>query len=337
MMCSSLKHRSEVKRTARVIVNCVVGMRLLVGVAPAQAMEFTFGSPDGQPQQGTIVATGEIMPGDDEKLHKMVAALPAKTVLAGVALNSAGGNYLEGVRLAASIRNTGLDTVVFGSCASACFLMFAAGTNRAVFEGANVGVHSASLRGVENTETQAVTTQMARKLSDMGVPSTIVGKVVTTPADDIAWLTPEDLAAMKVAVIPHEEVSTHQPGSALRPGIAVAASARPANPVPTVPAASSQSASAAPGPSVMPSQAFLDGRKARVDYEAWFNGLSGDMRTGALWWAGVRHHQNTGQPVTCEPGVSLWMIGCKQAETILTPNDNRRRADPDFKTGWNSL
>src|SRR4051812_13545041 len=119
----------------------------LMGLSTAQAMDFTFDSPNERPKRGVIVARGEIIPGDDEKLHKMVAALSDNTVLTDIALNSPGGNYQEGVRLASSIRNTGLNTVVFGTCASACFLMFAAGNSKAVFDGAKVGVHSAGING----------------------------------------------------------------------------------------------------------------------------------------------------------------------------------------------
>jgi hypothetical protein len=37
---------------------------------------------------------------------------------------------------------------------------------------------------------------MARALKDLGVPAPILGKMVVTPADSIAWLTPDDLRSM---------------------------------------------------------------------------------------------------------------------------------------------
>ena len=323
----------------RLILCSIVGSVLLLDVPQARAMDFTFEPLENRPGTSMIVAKGMVAPGDDEKLHKMVAALPVNTVLAEVVLSSVGGNYLEGVRLATSIRNTGLNTAAVGNCASACFLMFAAGINRAVFEGAKIGVHSASLRGIEKLETQAVTTQMARKLSDMGVPPSIVGKVVTTPADEIAWLTPEDLAAMKVRLIPHEEASTYQPGSPLRPGGVKPATARPVGPVPMAPVESEQTASARTMPALPPSQAFLDGRKARIDNDAWFNGLLNDYRAGAEWWAAARS-QAAKTHANCENGwgtSSPWVQGCRAAQATLTPSDIRRRSEPEFRAGWNSL
>lgn len=311
----------------------VVGLALTSSTA--HAMDFTFDPLDGKPNTGVIVAKGVIAPGDDEKLHRMVAELPGSTVLNGIALSSVGGNYLEGVRLATSIRNTGLTTAVIGNCSSACFLIFAAGSTKIVFEGAKIGVHSASLRGVETTDAQATTMQMARKLADLGVPPAIVGKVVTTPADDIAWLTSEDLASMNVQVIRKQE-AVYQPGSPLRPGTAASARTTSSSPLPIVPAASDQTPSTGSVPTPETSPAFVAGRKARADYEAWFNELSGDIKSGAAWWAEVRS-QAARNHHTCEAGTPLFNVGCKHAQIALGPSDTKRRADPDFKAGWNSL
>ena len=98
--------------------------------------------------------------GDDAKLHAVVGNLPANTTLVGIALNSPGGNYVEGVRLATSIHNSHVKTAVMpnGICASACFLMFAGGDIRLLFEGARVGVHSASENGEDSIFAEGVTT-----------------------------------------------------------------------------------------------------------------------------------------------------------------------------------
>src|SRR5689334_9175560 len=108
------------------------------GQSSADAMDFRLNPMDGT-KQAVISAVGEIEPGDDEKLHRFVGALPASTVLVGIALNSPGGNLSEGVRLAATVRNSGLRTEAIGTCASACFLVFAAGTTKHVFSGAKIG------------------------------------------------------------------------------------------------------------------------------------------------------------------------------------------------------
>ena len=147
---------------------------------PARAMDFfTVKLDDGQL---LVVAQGEIKEGDDKRLHDFVAALPAGTKLYAIGLDSPGGNLREGVYLANSIHSTGLPTIVSsrGMCASACFLMFAAGSPRMAAINARIGVHSASADGEDNGPAQAVTTMMARKAAGFGVPSSIIGKMVTT-------------------------------------------------------------------------------------------------------------------------------------------------------------
>ena len=169
-----------------------------------------------------LVAQGEIKEGDDRRLHEFVAKLPAQTKLFAIGLDSPGGDLREGVYLANSIHSTGLPTIVSsrGMCASACFLMFAAGSTRMASINARIGVHSASADGEDNGPAQAVTTLMARQAAEFGVPPSIIGKMVTTPPDDMTWLNRQDLAAMNTTILPSFE-STYTPGSELVPGSAV--------------------------------------------------------------------------------------------------------------------
>lgn len=322
----------------RLLIHAVASIALMLSPSAGQAMDFTFKPFEEKPNEGVIVASGEIRPGDDEKLHSLVAALPGNTVLTGILLNSPGGSLLEGVRMATTIRNTGLATAAVRVCASACFLMFAAGTRKLALNGARIGVHSASVEGVETIGSQAVTTQMARQAADFGVPPAVIGKMVTTAAADIAWLSQDDLRSMDVELVNTRQAS-YQPGSPLRPGGASPASAgvSPAGgPAPQLRAAPQQAASAGTVPPADASPAFLAGRRARMDYETWFNSVSGDVRAGAEWWAGVRSHAQRDH-LTCEVGTPLWVVGCKQAQTVLASSDSRRRAEPDFRAGWNSL
>lgn len=327
----------EFQAMTRLMMHAAASIALMLTPSAGQAMNFAFDPLEHEPNKGVIIATGEIRPGDDEKLHGLVAALPGNTVLLGITLSSPGGNLVEGVRLATTIRNTSLTTGAHGTCASACFLMFAAGTKRLVFGDARIGVHSASLDGMETAGSQAVTTQMARKAADFGVPPAIIGKMVTTAAGDMAWLSQDDLRSMDVELVNTRQAS-YEPGSPLRPGVASAANTgiRPASgPAPQI-STGPQAASAGTAPPADSSPTFLAGRRARVDYEAWFNSVSGDVRAGAEWWAGVRGHAPRDH-LTCETRTPLWVVGCKQAQTVLTPSDNRRRAEPDFRAGWNSL
>ena len=80
--------------------------------------------------------------------------------------------------------------------------------------------------------------------------------------------------------------------------------------------------------------AFRDGQADRASYEAWFGALSGDMRSGAEYWAGQRSLKNpgscysaSGQPIAG---------GCKAGQQQLAP-DARRKSEPEYRAGWNSL
>ncbi len=80
------------------------------------------------------------------------------------------------------------------TCASACFLIFAAGAKRVVAPDALIGVHSTSIGGQETPETLAANMEMARDAAALGVPPEIVGKMVETKPAHMEWLTPEELA-----------------------------------------------------------------------------------------------------------------------------------------------
>jgi len=123
--------------------------------------------------------------------------------IVSIALDSPGGSILEAVKLTDAIREHRWSTLVLGGsqCASACFLLFAAGTQRYAGIGALIGVHSASDSGAETLGSLAVTTLMARTLSSLGVPPEIIGKMVQTEPRQVAWLTGSDLSSMGVAVI----------------------------------------------------------------------------------------------------------------------------------------
>ena len=285
------------------------------------------------------------MPGDDRKLYEFVAALPVNTTLIAIMLSSPGDNYVEGVNLATTVKNTGIKTAVApnGLCASACFLMFAAGTDKFVFENARVGVHSASnASGLESTTSQAVTTLMARKAAELGVPPGIIGKMVTTPASQIAWLDDDDLQSMGV-LRPTASTSDYQPGAALKPGSSpqIAATRQP-TPTQTPPTAQASGGDPGNGQSqtamLVPSLSTQQGAADRKQYKQWFASLQGEVQVGASWWA-ERRSQAVRQHLSCAvPGFSAAVRqGCMQAQAMLAPIDKRRVTEPEYRAGWNSF
>lgn len=87
----------------------------------------------GKDARVVISIVGEIVPGDADTFIDVVKkANAAGRFVANVRLNSPGGNLLEGVRLADTIKTAKIATNVGQSaiCASACFLVFAAGSEK---------------------------------------------------------------------------------------------------------------------------------------------------------------------------------------------------------------
>ncbi len=144
---------------------------------------------------------GVVDPGDAGRLHAALGRAAAYGQIASITFDSPGGNVAEGIALAREVRRSGLPLVVAGrqTCASICFLIFAAAQVRYVARTARVGVHSASDQsGRESAGSFAATTALARAAAGYGVPSKILGKMVATEPGRMAWLTDSDLASMGV-------------------------------------------------------------------------------------------------------------------------------------------
>ncbi len=85
------------------------------------------------------------------------------------------------------------------------------------------------------------------------------------------------------------------------------------------------------------SPGFDQGHADRAAYEAWFSTLQGEARAGAESWAGRRSLR---APGNCDPTAgqtSEWSSGCAAVRQMLTAIDSRRKADPEYRRGWNSL
>jgi len=152
-----------------------------------------------------ILVTGDIVPGDAETFTTIVKqSNSAGKLVVNIRLNSPGGNLLEGVKLADAVRFGKIATNVGknATCASACFLIFAAGPTKYASYGAQIGVHGASDQsGSETVSSDAATISMAKVAKELGVPATIIGRMVVTPPSEMVWLTPQDLQSMGVTMV----------------------------------------------------------------------------------------------------------------------------------------
>ncbi len=188
----------------------VVGRTLALSIAFASVLHAaalsaeikTLSARDGRI---TIVITGDISPGDADAFKALVKqANDGGKLVGNLRLNSTGGNLLEGVKLAEAVRYAKLSTNVGKKaiCASACFLVFAAGSSKFVSYGAQIGVHGASDQsGNETMGSNAATVSMAKIAKELGVPPAIIGRMVVTPPTEVVWLSPQDLQSMGTTMV----------------------------------------------------------------------------------------------------------------------------------------
>jgi len=200
----------------------IMSIVLVASVASAATLT-TASSKDGKV---IVTLTGEIAEGDSDAFKTIIqTANNGGHLVATVRLNSLGGSILEGVKLADIIRFGKIATSVTGAskCASACFIVFAAGSEKYVSYTASVGVHGASDQsGQETVQSGAATVSVARIVKELGVPPSIIGKMVITPPEQMVWLTPDDLRSMgttmtgKPSQVP-AELPSNSLSSQLRP------------------------------------------------------------------------------------------------------------------------
>jgi ATP-dependent protease ClpP protease subunit len=158
-------------------------------------------------QDGRVVIsiTGQITNGDADAFKAAVKiANDAGKLVSSIQLNSPGGSLLEGAKLAEAVRLAKMATNVDqgATCASACFLIFAAGETKFANYTAQIGVHGASDRsGAETVQSGAATVSMARIAKELGVPEAIIGKMVVARPNEMVWLSPVDLQSMGTTMI----------------------------------------------------------------------------------------------------------------------------------------
>lgn len=129
-----------------------------------------------------IFLDGKIEAGDVQDLRSVIKRANAENrLVSAIRLNSPGGVLGEGAKLAGIIRYGKIATVVpaGAQCASACFLVFAAGPEKYASYSANIGVHGASDQSGQ--EAGNATVSMGRAAKELGVPEAIIGKMVITP------------------------------------------------------------------------------------------------------------------------------------------------------------
>ena len=80
--------------------------------------------------------------------------------------------------------------------------------------------------------------------------------------------------------------------------------------------------------------AFAEGLRDRGVWELWFAGMTGKAHDGADYWSS---HRSLPHATCSVMGIGTeTKLGCMAAAKELAPFDARRKADPDYRRGWNS-
>ena len=153
-------------RPYAIAVSGLAGLALSVSIAAAAEIK----SFDLKDDSVEISISGNIAPGDADLLKARIkAANDAGKLVTSLRLNSDGGNLLEAVRVADWVKSAKLSTKVGQSatCASACFIIFAAGETKYASISVRIGVHRASEKDVVS---RTATTSMADVAKELDVP-----------------------------------------------------------------------------------------------------------------------------------------------------------------------
>lgn len=145
-----------------------------------------------------LLVSGGFKYGLTDRFLKQARALPALRI---VHLASIGGRLGEALHLAREIGARGLDTYVSDGCYSACTVAYAAGRQRFIRDGAELGYHAESFLGAalaDDSESAA--------LLRAGVASAFVARAMATPPQRMWKPTIAELTAAKAitAVVPPE-------------------------------------------------------------------------------------------------------------------------------------
>ena len=174
------------------VLKLVSLLALIPLLQPASAFKIKRVETDAGP---VLKLRGDVRDGDYGRLK---SALQDGSVV-GLEITSGGGSLEDGVDIARVVRDKGLIIYASRECNSACAFIFLAAKERYMGRGCKIGVHSVSNdREREDADSARITIQLSRLLVGLGVPHSIIGKIVATPPAKITFLDNRDLAMLNV-------------------------------------------------------------------------------------------------------------------------------------------
>jgi hypothetical protein len=164
-----------------------------MAVGPAAAAQFQKidlpnGAGDG------ILISGMITAGDDARFHALAATLPHAIVVT----TGPGGLVGPALAIGSETRARGWSTLVPAGtqCASACSMIWLAGSERMLGENAQIGFHAMSMaHNGQYQETHDVDNVLRQWLTDLGYAMDATATIVNTHSASIRWFDAIELRA----------------------------------------------------------------------------------------------------------------------------------------------
>jgi hypothetical protein len=141
-----------------------------------------------------ILISGVIRPGDETAFHAVAAKMSSATVIT----TGPGGAVGAALNIGTETRNRGWSTLVPAdtSCASACSMIWLAGTQRMLGANARIGFHAMALiQQGQRTETHDLDYLLREWLNSLGYSLDATATIVNTHAASIRWYDTIELNA----------------------------------------------------------------------------------------------------------------------------------------------
>jgi hypothetical protein len=174
------------------VLKLAAPLMLVALVRPASAVQIKRVGTDS----GIVLRLrGDVKAGDYGRLKSILQ----NGAVVGLEIRSGGGSFEDGFDIARIVRDKGLVVYASKECDSVCALIFFAAKERYLGRGCKIGVHSVSNdRGKEDADSAHTTVQTSRLLVGLGVPHSIIGKIVATSPAKMTYLDNRDLAGLNV-------------------------------------------------------------------------------------------------------------------------------------------
>lgn len=159
------------------------------GIDPIGQAKFSF-SADGR----SLRLEGVIGMGDGERLRGLLASEAAHE-LKRVELSSPGGRLREAERMAGALKAHRHEVRAVGTCASACTLVFLAGSPRQLAPEGQLGFHRASTGTYNPVFEELANQQLAKTYRELGLPQSMIDKTLRTASNSMWFVPREELQA----------------------------------------------------------------------------------------------------------------------------------------------